>query len=280
MRHETSVLTPRTQSFAARREELRAPGLPFVVRPPRKTRGAERRQAHPTMPRLATWPRAADKFTQSAQTKRTARSPLGAPLAAIALTSREMRTGIGPRFAGHLRHRQRAPRSRLIVARRAEPRRRPGAVRARHGAQAPHQTEASRPRSSTGVGGRKLKPQGRISGPNPNGRRARPVSACHRLRAGISVDPLHLKTPHEAPLVERGVGKVGGNRNKVKRTGKWVRPPKRGRESCIKSRFLHRKNVARLTGLSMADATLPRLSMFFRIPHGERLVSQLTLNPH
>ena len=71
MRHETSALTPRTQSFAARRGELRASGLPFVVRPPRKMRGAERRQAHPTMPCLAAWPRAADKFTQSAQTKRT-----------------------------------------------------------------------------------------------------------------------------------------------------------------------------------------------------------------
>jgi hypothetical protein len=31
------------------------------------------------------------------------------------------------------------------------------------------------------------------------------------------VDPLHLKTPHEAPLVERGVGILGSLWNKVNR---------------------------------------------------------------
>jgi hypothetical protein len=52
----------------------------------------------------------------------------------------------------------------------------PGAVRARHGARAPHQTSGSRPWPSTGVGGRILRPQGRISGPNPG----RLTPALHR----------------------------------------------------------------------------------------------------
>ena len=89
--------------------------------------------------------------------------------------------------------RQRAPRSRLIVARRAEPRRRPGAVRARHGAQAPHQTTGSRPKPSTGLAGV-------ICGPEA----ASPAPTQLALLRRRFVDPLHLKTPHEAPLNERG----------------------------------------------------------------------------
>jgi hypothetical protein len=48
--------------------------------------------------------------------------------AAMALVSLETITGSGPRFAGGFKPlRQRAPRGRLVVARRAEPRSRPGA---------------------------------------------------------------------------------------------------------------------------------------------------------
>ena len=44
-----------------------------------------------------------------------------------------------------------------------------------------------------------LQPRGRISGPNPTDAGASPASA-------LSIDPLHLKTPLEAPLMSGMMG--------------------------------------------------------------------------
>jgi hypothetical protein len=92
--------------------------------------------------------------------------------------------------------RQPAPGRRLVVASRAEPRRRPGAVRAKHGAQAPHQTGGSRPRPST----EGWRPYISARGPHLRPQPGRLEAFAPRRHF---IDPLRRKTPHEAPSVSR-----------------------------------------------------------------------------
>ena len=117
--------------------------------------------------------------------------------------------GGGPRFRPDFPDRQRAPRRRLVVASRAEPRRRPGAVRARHDPRAPHQTQGSRLRPSMQVGGHDLRPKGRISGPNPTG--FGPESPPLALHRSAPPQDASRSAPHE-----RGARDLGQDRNAVK----------------------------------------------------------------
>jgi hypothetical protein len=143
-------------------------------KPDMRAREAERRQAHPDAAC------AAARLAIDALASRRSTGGDFSPRGRVSVSG----IGAGDRAASS----SQTARS----GRRAGSRGLPGAVRARHGARAPHQTAGSRPWPSTGVGGRKLRPQGRISGPNPSGVRGPSWRTGSRRRAPGSCIPVSL----------------------------------------------------------------------------------------